>query len=126
MTNTKFAAAIAASATALALDALCGLQTARTDLALLCQRAENEFVRVRSGIMDQYAALLCQQGHALLIDCRSLESEQVSLDLAAAGLSLVVTPIGTADEEDWRLFAPGIDGPHFVIEGGRIAPDSLA
>ena len=78
------------AATALALDALCGLQTARTDLALLCQRAENEFVRVRSGIMDQYAALLCQQGHALLIDCRSLASEQVSLDLAAAGLSLVV------------------------------------
>ena len=78
------------AATALALDALCGLNTARADLALLCQRAENEFVQVQSGIMDQYASLLCQEGNALLIDCRSLAAEQVPLDLAAAGLSLVV------------------------------------
>ncbi len=71
-------------------NALCGLNTTRADLALLCQRAENEFVQVQSGIMDQYASLLCQKGNALLIDCRSLASEQVPLDLAAAGLSLVV------------------------------------
>lgn len=38
---------------------------------------------------------------------------------------LVVTPEGVADEEDWRFFAPGGDGPHFVIEGGKIDPDSL-
>ncbi len=78
------------AATALALDALLGLNIAHTDLALLCQRAENEFVKVDSGIMDQYASLLCQQGSALLIDCRSLASEQVPLDLEAAGLSLLV------------------------------------
>lgn len=78
------------AATALALDALCGLNTARADLALLCQRAENKFVQVQSGIMDQYASLLCQEGNALLIDCRSLASEQVPLDLAAAGLCLIV------------------------------------
>ncbi|HET8906744.1 MAG TPA: galactokinase [Ktedonobacterales bacterium] len=78
------------AATALALDTLCGLNIARTDLALLCQRAENEFVQVQSGIMDQYASLLCQVGSALLIDCRSLASEQVPLDLASAGLSLLV------------------------------------
>lgn len=77
-------------ATALALATLCGLDISRTDLARLCQRAENEFVRVQSGIMDQYASLLCQQGHALLIDCRSLMSEQAPLDLDRAGLSLVV------------------------------------
>lgn len=78
------------AATALALDALLDLRIARTDLALLCQRAENEFVGVASGILDQYASLLCQQGSALLIDCRSLASEQVPLDLETAGLSLVV------------------------------------
>lgn len=78
------------AATALALDAFLGLNIPRTDLALLCQRAENEFVQVDSGIMDQYASLLCQQGSALLTDCRSLVSEQVPLDLGAAGLSLVV------------------------------------
>ena len=78
------------AAMALALDAWLGLNIQRTDLALLCQRAENEFVKVDSGIMDQYASLLCQQGSALLIDCRSLASEQVPLDLETAGLSLVV------------------------------------
>jgi galactokinase len=78
------------AATALALDAWLGLNIPRPDLALLCQRAENEFVKVDCGIMDQYASLLCQPGSALLIDCRSLASEQVPLDLDAAGLSLVV------------------------------------
>lgn len=78
------------AATALALDTLLGLQTPRTDLALLCQRAENEFVGVQSGIMDQYASLLCRRGNALLIDCRSLAAEQAPLDLEAAGLRLLV------------------------------------
>lgn len=78
------------AATALALDAWLGLNIPRTDLAPLCQRAENEFVKVDCGIMDQYASLLCQQGSALLIDCRSLASEQVPLDLSAASLSLLV------------------------------------
>jgi galactokinase len=77
-------------AIALALDTLCGLHRSRAALALLCQRAENEFVRVQSGIMDQYASLLCQRGTALLIDCRSLLSEQAPLDLEAADLNLVV------------------------------------
>lgn len=78
------------AAMALALDSLCVLGIARTDLALLCQRAENVFVQVQSGIMDQYASLLCTQGNALLIDCRSLTAEQIPLDLEAAGLRLVV------------------------------------
>jgi len=43
-------------------------------LALSCQRAENEFVGARCGIMDQYVACLGVPGSALLIDCRSLES----------------------------------------------------
>ena len=78
------------AATALAFDALLELETPRKDLALLCQRAENAFVGVPSGIMDQYASLLCGAGAALLIDCRTLESEPVPLDLEAAGLALLV------------------------------------
>lgn len=78
------------SATALALDALFGLDLDRKNLALACQRAENEFLGVQSGILDQYASLLCEQGMALFIDCRSLKAEPVPLDLKAAGLSLVV------------------------------------
>ena len=78
------------AATALALDALFGLDIGRKELAVLCQRAENDYVGVASGIMDQYASLLCKAGAALLVDCRSLEAKSVPLDLTAAGLALVV------------------------------------
>jgi galactokinase len=78
------------AATALALDALFGLGVDRKELAVLCQRAENEFVGVATGIMDQYASLLCEEGAALLVDCRSLEAQSVPLDLEEAGLALLV------------------------------------
>ncbi len=78
------------AATALALDALFGFGLDGKTLARICQRAENEYVGVQSGIMDQYASLLCEAGSALLIDCRSLEAETVPLGLQGAGLSLVV------------------------------------
>ena len=51
----------------------------RIEVARWCQRAENEFVGARSGIMDQYIACLGREGHALLIDCRSLESQPVPI-----------------------------------------------
>jgi galactokinase len=78
------------AATALALDAFFGLGVGRTDLAIICQRAENDYVGVGTGIMDQYASLLCEAGAALLVDCRSLDAQSVPLDLQAAGLALVV------------------------------------
>jgi galactokinase len=49
------------------------------DLARLCQRAENEYVGVRCGLMDQFASSLGQAGHAQLLDCRSLEYRPVRL-----------------------------------------------
>lgn len=78
------------SAAALALDRLFGFGLDGKTLARLCQRAENEYVGVQSGIMDQYASLLCEAGSALLIDCRSLDAESVPLDLEEANLSLLV------------------------------------
>jgi galactokinase len=78
------------AATALALDAMLGLGTSKKELALLCQMAENDFVGVPSGIMDQYASLLGEAGSALLIDCRSLDHEHVPLDLEGANLGLLV------------------------------------
>ncbi len=77
-------------ATALALTDLYGLTVPRPELAALARRAENEFVGVPSGIMDQSASLLCEEGHALLLDCRSGETSEVPLDLAAVGLVLLV------------------------------------
>ena len=78
------------TATALALDRFFDMEIERRDLAVICQRAENEFLGVQSGIMDQYASLLCSTGAALLVDCRSLEAEPIPLDLEAADLSLLV------------------------------------
>jgi galactokinase len=60
-------------ATALALLQLAGVALPLATIALACQRAENEFVGARSGIMDQFIACAGQQDHALLLDCRSLE-----------------------------------------------------
>jgi galactokinase len=57
----------------------------------LAQRAENEYVGAPTGIMDQAASTLCKAGHALFLDCRSLATEQVPFDLAAAGLAILVT-----------------------------------
>lgn len=51
-----------------------------TDAALLGQKTENEFIGAQTGIMDQLISARGQQDHALLIDCRSLETEAFPLD----------------------------------------------
>ena len=51
----------------------------RDELAQLCQKAENEFVGARCGIMDQFVACHGKSGCALLLDCRSLESRPLRL-----------------------------------------------
>ncbi|MBV8083369.1 MAG: galactokinase [Chloroflexi bacterium] len=71
-------------AVARALAAANGQEWRPRDMAVLCQRAENEFVGTDCGIMDQLAVACGQGGHALLIDCRSLAIEPIRLppDLA--------------------------------------------
>ena len=59
-------------------------------MARLSQRAENGFVGVPSGIMDQMASACCTEGHALHLDTRDLTQRQVPFDLAAQGLRLLV------------------------------------
>ena len=66
-------------ATACALVANSGLVVDRRDLALLCQKAENEFVGARVGIMDQFVSLFGHEQKALLLDCRSLDFELLPL-----------------------------------------------
>ncbi len=67
---------------------------ARSELAALARRAETDFVGMPCGIMDQSAAMLCQAGHALLLDCRSGASSAVPLDPGASGLELLVVDTG--------------------------------
>lgn len=64
-------------ATALALLSLSEAKLPLPQIAKLCQRAENEFVGARVGIMDQFVSCLGKAGHALLLDCRSLHFELV-------------------------------------------------
>ena len=66
-------------ATALALLKNSDLFMEPMQLALLCQRAENEFVGMRCGIMDQFTSCYGRAGHALVLDCRSLEFRLVAL-----------------------------------------------
>jgi galactokinase len=77
-------------ATALVLTGLAGPAVDRRELAAITRRAENDFVGVPSGIMDQSASLLGRSGHALLLDCRSLATSQVPFDPAAHGARLLL------------------------------------
>ncbi len=79
--------------------ALCDLYDVRLplpELARVCQRAENAFAGMPCGILDQSASLLCTEGHALLLDCRSGLSAQVPLDLT--GLTVLVIDTCAAHE----------------------------
>ena len=74
-------------ATALALLEGSGGRVDRVELAKLCQRAENEFVGARVGIMDQFVSSCGQAGQTLLLDCRSLQYRLLPLP---RGVSLVI------------------------------------
>ena len=66
-------------AVAIALLGISGLSMDRLQLAKLCQRAENEFVGARCGIMDQFICSHAKQDTALLLDCRSLQYQALPL-----------------------------------------------
>lgn len=76
--------------TALALNDLYDLGLTASELAVIGQRAENAFVGVPCGVMDQMASACCTEGHALYLDTRDLTQRQVPFDLAARGLQLLV------------------------------------
>ena len=75
---------------ALALNELFKSNYSLPELARLAQRAENEYVGMPCGIMDQSVSLMAQSGNALLLDCRDLSTEQIPIDLASAGLELLI------------------------------------
>lgn len=81
-------------ATLTALNALYALGIAPKELALLAQRAENQFVGVACGIMDQFISAMGKRDHALLIDCRSLETRAVPLQLEERGVAIAILDSG--------------------------------
>jgi len=66
-------------ATAVLFRTIGGWEIDPVQMALLCQRAENEFVGMNCGILDQYTSVMGQAGCALLLDCRNLTSKPVTL-----------------------------------------------
>ncbi|MEU8259058.1 galactokinase [Micromonospora sp. NPDC048999] len=82
-------AAIEAAVLAALVD-LGGLHLPTDRWPRLAQRAENDYVGAPTGIMDQSAVIRGRSGHALLLDCRTEEIEQIPFDLALAGLAMLV------------------------------------
>lgn len=59
-------------------------------MARATQKAENDYVGMPCGIMDQSVSLMGREGSALLLDCRDLTTESVPFDVASAGLELLI------------------------------------
>jgi galactokinase len=77
-------------ALASAITELSDLDLSSIELGLVGQAAENEYVGVPTGVMDQLAALLCQADHALFLDTRSLEARQIPFHPATSRCVLLV------------------------------------
>jgi galactokinase len=75
---------------ATALNHLFHCEKTLSELALLTQRAENKYVGVPCGIMDQSISLMAKSGYALLLDCRDLSTRHISVDFTGAGLRLLI------------------------------------
>jgi galactokinase len=85
--------------TAFALLHQAGVEMPLKDIALLCQRVENEFIGVQCGIMDQYAVALGKKDNALLLDCAKLEHQYIPVELDA-----------------WRLIIMNTNKPRSLIQ----------
>ncbi len=68
------------------------------EIALAAQRAENEYVGMNCGIMDQYASACGKKNHAILLDCKAVESEYVPIELG-----------------DYQLVIANCNKPHSLV-----------
>ena len=75
---------------AVGLNELFSLNKSLEDLARATQKAENDYVGMPCGIMDQSVSLMGKVGAALLLDCRDLTTESVPFNVADAGLELLI------------------------------------
>ncbi|MEJ7653694.1 MAG: galactokinase [Chloroflexia bacterium] len=79
-----------------ALAGVADLELDASEAAWLAHQAENDFVGVPSGVMDQFISALGEAGSALLLDCRTLEARQIPFNMA--GVSVVVVDTGVHRE----------------------------
>jgi galactokinase len=83
--NVPFGAGVSSSASvevasAMAMLAFAGVNLTLEDIAVLCRRAENDYVKSPCGIMDQFAITAAKAGHALLLNTRSLTYEHLPMN----------------------------------------------
>lgn len=76
-----------------ALNELYGYKLPRLEMVKIAQAAENQFVGVKCGIMDQFASMFGKKDHAILLDCRSLKYEYIPLDLHQHAILLMDTRV---------------------------------
>lgn len=88
-------------ASAMLFQALLGFEMSGKEMAILGQEAENVFVGVNTGIMDQFVSRLAVKNHALFLDCRTLEYEQLPFDCSDYKIVVCNTnkPRGLVDSE---------------------------
>ncbi|MCM4153472.1 galactokinase [Arenibacter sp. N53] len=63
------------------LNELFDLGLSKMDIVLLSQKAEQTFVGTQCGIMDQFASVMSEKGHVILLDCQSLEHQQIPIQI---------------------------------------------
>jgi len=80
-------------ATALSLQHIAGFELGAVDMVKLCQYVEHNYANVLCGIMDQFACGIGRSGHALLLDCRSLEFEDVPVALGDYRIVIVSSEV---------------------------------
>ncbi|RYZ21656.1 MAG: galactokinase [Chitinophagaceae bacterium] len=80
-------------ATAFALNELFGTGIPREELIYIAQKAEHEYAGVMCGIMDQFASVFGKAGHAVRLDCRSMDYEYVPLEMEGYKLLLLNTNV---------------------------------
>ena len=75
---------------ATALNHIFHLEKTLPELARLTQRAENDYVGVPCGIMDQSISLMARAGYGLLLDCQDLSTRHIKIDFASKSLRLLI------------------------------------
>ena len=66
---------------AFGLNELFDLGLSKMDIVQLSQKAEHTFVGTQCGIMDQFASVMSEKGHVILLDCKTLEHQQIPIKI---------------------------------------------
>ena len=80
-------------ATGVSLQQVFGFDMDRVDMVKLCQYVEHKYANVLCGIMDQFASGIGRSGHALLLDCRSLDYENIPVELGEYRIAIISSEV---------------------------------